>query len=166
MFKNLKSVFVVVVLFFSATAWCDSWVGDFSYLSKRGGEPGALCAAAGQGVNNDSVVYTSWDRQRATASNLCFEVYVPGLTDQKEVMPGLLDVFTTAPSKFPARFVSKRGNNYVYLVSMKDFDPILHKVAASGNTMDKFDVRVYVRPINGYLPSAESKWLKLQFEKD
>ena len=77
------------------------------------------------------VAFDTWARQRAVVTNLCFEVYEPGLTDVDD--PALwqkLDVsvvsrlagqsaWTTTPVEFDRRV----GNNARYRLSWRALDP-------------------------------------------
>lgn len=153
---------VAVLFLLGANAWCDNWVGNYSYLSDR--NPQGVCApSAGAGMTGNSIQYTEWDRERAVLSNFCFEVYVKGLTDQQQLNPGSLDVFVYAPYKFPARFVSKTGNNYRYVVSVKDLDPLLHGTSASGNTKDDIRVKVQAETVDGYHSPCSGEPVRVRF---
>lgn len=54
------------------------WVGGFTYKSTRaGGDP-----CEGGGAVEDGVGFGTWNRTRAVFSNLCFQAWVPGVTDR------------------------------------------------------------------------------------
>lgn len=106
------------------------WIGNAQTLLQRdAADPcdGGTPAAAG-------FRFDTWARQRAAITNLCFEVYQPGLTDRDD--PDLwqkLDAAvrwhvvgdptwhtTSAPL---ARTGARRGNNARYAVSWRPIDP-------------------------------------------
>lgn len=102
------------------------WIGNASTLTSRdttyncGGTPA-----------NQSFTFDTWTRQRAAITNLCFEVYQPGLTDRDD--PELwrkLDVslrwreagqlnWQTTPVNFDRRV----GNNARYAFNWRTVDP-------------------------------------------
>ncbi len=133
----------------------DPWVGSFSFQSSRDTSV-SVCAPAGQGVQAGTITYDSWSRTRAALTNLCFEVYSPGITDQTDSNPASLNVFVNAPNEFPARFVRKNGSNFVYLLDLRSFDPVLHGVSSSGNTQTTLtlDVFLHALPGGGYVQSG------------
>jgi len=133
----------------------DPWAGSFSFQSSRDTSV-SVCAPAGQGIQGGTVTYDSWSRTRAAFTNLCFEVYSPGITDQTDSNPASLNVFVNAPNEFPARFVRKNGSNFVYLLDLRSFDPVLHGVSSSGNTQSTLtlDVFLHALPGGGFLQSG------------
>lgn len=119
------------------------WVGNFTVnISRADSIP--LCDDT-QKIKNEFVEFDSWARTRSVVSNLCFEVYVAGITDRAELFPGELDIFVNAPHKFNARFVEKRGNNYLYMIDLRDLDPVLHGTALSGNRKQELDLTVFAK---------------------
>lgn len=102
------------------------WVGNARTLLTRD-TSGDSCggAPAQQGFTFDT-----WTRQRAAYTNLCFEVYEPGLTDRDD--PDLwqkLDVSLrwrgegqTAWQSRPVSFDRRVGNNARYAMSWRELD--------------------------------------------
>ncbi len=103
------------------------WIGNARTLLTRD-TSGDICggAPAEQGFSFDT-----WTRQRAALTNLCFQVYQPGLTDRDD--PDLwqkLDVSlrwraegqTTWQSR-PVNFDRRVGNDARYVMSWRDLDP-------------------------------------------
>jgi hypothetical protein len=110
------------------------------------------------------VTYSAWDRERAALTNLCFEVYIPHLTDRPDGDPADLDVWVQAPFKFPARYIKRHGNNWVYAVSLKDLDPLSRGISASGNTLT--EIALQVRAIStrfNYTPALSAP-ISVRFE--
>lgn len=103
------------------------WVGNASTLLTRD-TSGDICGGtpAQQGFTFDT-----WTRQRAAYTNLCFEVYEPGMTDRDD--PDLwqkLDVSLrwrgegqTAWQTRPINFDRRVGNNARYAMSWRELDP-------------------------------------------
>ena len=102
------------------------WVGNAKTLLTR--DTSIDCSAgvpAQQGFSFDT-----WTRQRAALTNLCFEVYQPGITDRDD--PDLwqkLDVSLrwrgegqTAWQARPVSFDRRVGNNARYAMSWRDLD--------------------------------------------
>ena len=104
------------------------WVGNAGNLLTRDeSDPCAGATPASSGMTFDT-----WARQRATVTNLCFEVYQPGLTDHDD--PNLwqnLDVSihwwgdgsTTPATVTPVSFDRRVGNNARYAFSWRQIDP-------------------------------------------
>jgi hypothetical protein len=103
------------------------WVGNMSSLFTRD-TSGDICGGtpAQQGFSFDT-----WTRQRAAITNLCFEVYQPGMTDHDD--PDLwqkLDVSLRwrgegqlAWQTRPINFDRRVGNNARYAMSWRELDP-------------------------------------------
>ena len=103
------------------------WVGNIGNLLTRDNtDPCAGATPASSGMTFDT-----WARQQATVTNLCFEVYQPGLTDHDD--PTLwqqLDVSihwhgdSQAPWQvMPINFDRRVANNARYTFSWRDVDP-------------------------------------------
>lgn len=101
----------------------DGWIGNFGKQSER--SPGDLCQYS-KPLTDNTVTFDSWDATRAMVTVLCFEVYVPGVTDLNNSAPNKFDVYAMAgpneAMETSAQFVEKRGNNYVYAVDLKTFN--------------------------------------------
>jgi hypothetical protein len=110
----------------------------------------------GGGLATSAFAFDTWARQRAVRTNLCFQVYQPGLTDHDD--PSLwqqLDVslhyrfvgqpgFTTLPVSFDRR----TGNNARYRMSWRTIDPF----------------RTYHCPEVAPHPSANGMYAEIQLE--
>lgn len=112
-----------IVLSQSALADTPTWIGGFAKQSER--QTMRPCVAT-QSIEGDFII-DSWDRQRATGTYLCFEVYARGITDAGYDPAALLvDVTVSNPDNptemrsFPARFARRQGNNFVYFVTRSD----------------------------------------------
>lgn len=90
----------------------------------------------------DTVTYSTWARQRATVSNLCFEVWEPGLTDwQNPDQWRLLDVrahYRFAPND-PWQWqwlgaVDHLGNNARYALDLGGVDPFANATCAAASS--------------------------------
>jgi len=103
------------------------WFGDARVLITRdGSDPCDGGAPAQQGFNFDT-----WGRQRAWLSNVCFQVYQPGLTDHDD--PDLWQKLDVAVhyryvgqqdwQSRPVSFDRRTGNNARYLFNVRDVDP-------------------------------------------
>ena len=103
------------------------WVGDAGTLLTRD-TGGDICGGA---PASTGFAFDTWVRERAAITNLCFQVYQPGVTDRDD--PELwqkLDVGlrwrgagATAWQAAPVSFDRRVGNNARYAVSWRDFDP-------------------------------------------
>ncbi|OFY99971.1 MAG: hypothetical protein A2Z97_03730 [Bdellovibrionales bacterium GWB1_52_6] len=132
------------------------WFGNFTVQITRA-DSAPPCNDANR-VQDGRVEFDSWARTRSVISNFCFELYVPGATDQVEAVPGQLDVYINAPNKHSARFVEKRGNNFVYLINLRDLDPVLHGISPSGNVEREFESKIFY---NGM--TTENSVVKVSF---
>ncbi len=108
------------------------------------------------------MTYGSWDRQRAILTQLCLEVYVSGVTDQAASEPGSLEVFALAHIKYSARFLYRKGNNWVYGLNLRDFDPRYGRPSENGNTALELDMRFYSRGVLRSFAFGESEPVKLR----
>lgn len=103
------------------------WVGNGSFLMTRA-TGGDICNG---GDIRNGFSFDTWTRVRAAITNLCFEVYQPGMTDRDD--PDLwqkLDVSfrwrnagESAWHSRPVSFESRQGNNARYVMSLRDVDP-------------------------------------------
>ncbi|MBS1118378.1 MAG: hypothetical protein H6Q90_606 [Deltaproteobacteria bacterium] len=103
------------------------WMGEVRNLITRDGDD----ACDGGGLATLSFNFGTWARQRAFHTNLCFQVYEPGLTDRDD--PDLwqaLDVSLhyrfvgqTAWTTLPVNFDRRTGNNARYRMSWRELDP-------------------------------------------
>jgi hypothetical protein len=103
------------------------WVGNASTLTTRD-TTGDICGGT---PANQSFPFDTWVRQRAAITNLCFEVYQPGMTDRDD--PDIwqkLDVsihWREASSLTwhaqPVNFDRRTGNNARFAFNWRDVDP-------------------------------------------
>ncbi|MBV8762982.1 MAG: hypothetical protein JO257_37195 [Deltaproteobacteria bacterium] len=136
------------------------WVGNADVLMTRD-TSGDIC---GGGDIRNGFSFDTWTRQRAALTNMCFEVYQPGMTDHDD--PQLwqkLDTelhwryagqtrWTTTPVSFDRR----TGNNARYAFGLRSIDPFRDyhcpEVAATP-TPDNQYVQIpweYYIVVNGY----------------
>lgn len=106
------------------------WMGEARSLITRGGSDGC----DGGAVANSPFSFDTWARQRAAITNLCFQVYEPGMTDRDD--PDLwqkLDVqlhyryigATTGPwQQKHVSFDRRVGNNARYAETWRALDPL------------------------------------------
>lgn len=103
------------------------WMGNVAALIARG----ASHRCDGAAAFGSMVSFGSWARQRAAMTDLCFEVYEPGVTDFDNTdLWQQLDVqvhHRIDPTKPFATdyvgFVDRVGNNARYAVDVRPFDP-------------------------------------------
>jgi len=103
------------------------WVGNATNLLTRDSDD----PCAGGTPASSGFTFDTWARERAVKTNLCFEVYQPGMTDHDD--PDLwqkLDVelywrgSTTAPyTVTPVSFDRRTGNNARYAFDWRAVDP-------------------------------------------
>jgi len=102
------------------------WVGNGTVLLTRAtGQP------CGGGDIRQGFTFDTWTRTRAAITNLCFEVYQPGMTDHDDAdLWQKLDVSfrwrnagETAWHSRPVSFESRVGNNTRYVMSVREVDP-------------------------------------------
>ncbi len=103
------------------------WVGEVRNLITRDSDD----ECDGGGPANAPFNFDTWARQRAFRTNLCFQIYQPGLTDRDD--PELwqkLDVSIryrfvgqTAWSTQPVNFDRRTGNNARYRFNWRELDP-------------------------------------------
>lgn len=136
---------------FQASGSDSVWIGDLSKTAERATTNGrySQCNRISM-IRGQDVVFDDWDLSRAMVANLCFRVYQEGVTDQAEPSPGDLnvrllyskaasatgDIGTTPVSDvtvYPARYVGREGNNFVYAISAFEFMPVSGR-ALNGNT--------------------------------
>ncbi len=146
--KALSFVCLGLYSILGLTAHADPiWIGNFTKQSEAW--PTHACHS-GTPLVNDTFTISKWDYYRALVLNLCFEVYIAGRTDQSEAHPDDEDVYVNLPFKFPATFVEKRGNNYVYALNVRDFDPRnASHLAPSGNNQFPFQLIVHTLSFDG-----------------
>ena len=136
------------------------WVGNASTLTTRD-TSGDICGGA---PANQSFGFDTWVRQRAAITNLCFEVYQPGMTDRDD--PDLwqkLDVsihWREASSltwySQPVNLDRRVGNNARYAFNWRQVDPFRFAHCPTGTVTTTPDgqysqetVEYYVT-VNGY----------------
>ena len=135
------------------------WVGNGDVLITRD-DSGDIC---GGGSIASGFSFDTWARQRATLTNLCFEVYQPGMTDHDD--PDLWQKLDTelhwrvdnGPwNVTPVSFDRRTGNNARYAFSWRQIDPFrpYHcPEAAPTPTPDGQSVQLtvsYYVVVNGY----------------
>jgi len=106
------------------------WMGEVRSLITRGGSD----ACDGGAAASAPFSFDTWARQRAAITNLCFQVYEPGLTDRDD--PDLwqkLDVqlhyrylgqTTGAWQQMHVGFDRRTGNNARYRAGWRELDPL------------------------------------------
>ena len=110
--------------FEAATA--PQWLGLAGNLIVRDANDGC----DGGGAATGGFGFDTWARQRAAVSNLCFQVYQPGVTDTDANPWQALDAELhykfagqTAWTTVPVAFDRRAGNNSRYAVSWRGLDP-------------------------------------------
>jgi len=108
------------------------WVGAATNLFTRD-DSTDLCDGGASGTSTpaeDGFTYDTWVRERAVVTNLCFQVYQPGITDVQD--PTLwqdldvelqVQVTPTAWQSIPVDFDRYVGNNARYKISWRNLDP-------------------------------------------
>ena len=127
------------------------WIGDLSKTAERGSTSGRYSQCNRNSmVTGDEIGFDDWDLSRAVVANLCFRVYQGGVTDVGQPSIGDLNVrilysgsasatgdISLTPrddvTAYPARYVGREGNNFVYAISAFDFMPVSGR-ALNGNT--------------------------------
>jgi hypothetical protein len=103
------------------------WVGDVgAVLSRSAAGP---CDGA-QGIDGD-VVFSTWARQRAAQTNVCFSVWEPGVTDDPQVelwraLDVQVHVRASPDAVFSSSYVNvagRDGDDAVYAVDLRALDP-------------------------------------------
>ncbi|HUS33505.1 MAG TPA: hypothetical protein VMZ53_33615, partial [Kofleriaceae bacterium] len=135
------------------------WVGNASTLTTRD-TSGDICGGA---PANQSFGFDTWVRQRAAITNLCFEVYQPGMTDRDD--PDIwqkLDVaihWREASSltwqSQPVNFDRRVGNNARFAFNWRQVDPFRFAHCPTGTVTTTPDGYVqetveYYVTVNGY----------------
>lgn len=103
------------------------WVGEIRNLITRGGSD----ACDGGSPASAGFAFDTWARQRAAITNLCFQVYQPGITDRDDaVIWQELDVQMkwrhAGETTWRSRYVDhdrRVGNNARYHLTWRDHDP-------------------------------------------
>jgi hypothetical protein len=117
------------------------WLGDVTATvsrasSRRCGEPRPW---------RDDLAYGTWARQRAAITDLCFDVWEPGVTDfdnpalwqQLDARVELRFAGATTASTSYATFVERVGNNARYAVDLRAFDPFLWGRCVDGIPLER-----------------------------
>jgi len=104
------------------------WIGNAqTRISRDTSDPCNYGVPSSQGFS-----FESWARQRAAITNLCFEVYEPGLTDRDVAdLWQRLDASiryrrvgsTGAWTSIPAQHIGRAGNNARYAWNLRSIDP-------------------------------------------
>jgi hypothetical protein len=165
MTKYFLSLIAVVLALPVSSFAGDGWIGNFSVYSSR--DPQSQCGSAADPaapMDDSKTTYGQWDRTQAAVINLCFEVYAPGVTDKQDADSSNLDIYTLVPNKFPARFIEKKGNNFVYAISLRDVDPVLHGVSSSGNTDIEAQLTFFGAQVLNNQSVAQSPVITIKFE--
>lgn len=104
------------------------WAGNVTALLTR--SPSNPPCGGGSPVGNSPISFSTWTRQRATDTNVCFEVWKPGVTDQENPdFARILDVqvhFRYKEGNFKSSFVNAHdrvGNNRRYAWDIRGLDP-------------------------------------------
>jgi hypothetical protein len=152
MYRLIIFFFVLAFSFPDLQAQTTWWAGDFATNFDRVSSALEKQCNFEKKLEGNLVTFDSWVRTRAVVRNLCFQVYLRGITDQGN-SPKQLAVYLAyrdaqgdkGPARiYPARFVEKVGNNFAYLVDLTDFDPMLHPPQApNGNTYTQVTMDVY-----------------------
>ncbi|HEY4181605.1 MAG TPA: DUF6209 family protein [Kofleriaceae bacterium] len=115
--------------YFAALA-APQWIGNTKSLITRD----ASDPCDGGSSANGGFAFDDWARQRAAVSNLCFEVYQPGLTDHDD--PSLwqqldaqlhyrfVGATTSAWQTSPVNLDRRTGNNARYAINWRGIDPL------------------------------------------
>jgi hypothetical protein len=106
-----------------------AWMGNVTAVLARG----ASRRCEGATAFGSTVAFGTWARQRAAITDLCFEVYQPGLTDRDNP-----DLWRQLDVKVEARYrgasqgttmylpiIDRVGNNARYAVDLRAFDPFI-----------------------------------------
>ncbi|MFN0251282.1 MAG: DUF6209 family protein [Kofleriaceae bacterium] len=119
-----------------ANYWFDAavaphWMGEARTLITRGADD----PCAGGVASSTGFAFDTWARQRAAISNLCFEVYQPGVTEQDD--PGRIwhQLDTQLHYRFvgqssspwqstPVHLDRRVGNNARYAFNVRALDPL------------------------------------------
>jgi hypothetical protein len=103
-----------------------AWLGNADNLITRD-DSGDICGGTGA---SSGVTFDTWARQQAAITNLCFEVYQPGVTDTDANPWQALDSTVywrasgaTAWNAVPVDFDRRVGNNARYALSWRGIDP-------------------------------------------
>jgi len=161
--KVLISIIVLSLSFCCVAQDTPTWIGKINKYSERA--PSTVCPDNVTDIIDGQVVFSSWDWQRAVITNLCFEIYIRGLTDQVEIRPGNLDVYANVPFKYPARFIKKKGNNWLYVLNLKDYAPIYPDgSSANGNKAKWIKFKLYAKEILGDGRDAVSNDVEIKFD--
>ncbi|HSD91121.1 MAG TPA: DUF6209 family protein [Kofleriaceae bacterium] len=154
------------------------WVGNASTLNTRD-TTGDICGGT---IASSGFAFDTWVRQRAAITNLCFEIYQPGMTDHDD--PELwqkLDVSlhwregNGAWQAMPVSFDRRVGNNARYVLSWRALDPLRPYHCPTAPTMLTPDGYVqstleYYIVVNGYelrpAPSAAFAGIFTDYKDD
>ncbi len=106
-----------------------TWMGNVTAVLSRG----ASRRCEGATAFGSTLAFGTWARQRAAITDLCFEVYQPGLTDRDNP-----DLWRQLDVKVEARYrgasqgttmflpiIDRVGNNARYAVDLRAFDPFI-----------------------------------------
>ena len=140
---------------------------------------GAPCEGA-RPIDGD-LRFSTWERTRAVRTEVCFDVYVPGVTDRDDVdVTRWLEAAARvryAPTRpfvqAPATFVGRAGNNARFMIDLRALDPFppyaCHLVATTrrdqpGNDLLQATMEL-VPVVNGLeLRGADGGPLRVLFE--
>ncbi|MCX5747632.1 MAG: DUF6209 family protein [Proteobacteria bacterium] len=135
-----------------ALAHAPQWIGNAATrISRDTSDPCEGGVPAGQGFSFDT-----WSRQRAAFTNLCFDVYDPGLTDRDDP-----DLWKKLDASIVYRIVgestwhtqaanvsSRHGNDARFATSWRPIDPF----------------RMYNCPVVAPTPSVDPQYMQLSVE--
>ena len=136
------------------------WVGNGDVLITRD-TSGDIC---GGGSISSGFSFDTWARQRAALTNLCFEVYQPGMTDHDD--PQLWQKLDTelhwryhgetAWRVTPVDFDRRTGNNARYAFGLRSIDPFrdfhcpeVAPITTSDNQYVQISIEYYI-VVNGF----------------
>jgi hypothetical protein len=109
----------------------DVWVGNIGYKIERGAYDDCRNYRP---LGSESINFSSWVRQRASVSSVCFEVYKKDVTEYYRSWDDIdkylgLHVYPLsggAPSgdgRKGLKLVGRNGNNAVYALDLRAYDP-------------------------------------------
>jgi hypothetical protein len=126
-----------------ANAAAPDWMGNVTATISRG----ASGRCDGAVAFGNTLAFGTWARQRAAVTDLCFEVYEPGVTDFDNAdvwqqLDAQVDVrFTGADdvSTSYVAFVRRVGNNAQYAIDLRAFDPFIWGRCSDGLPLSTVD---------------------------
>lgn len=137
--KSIAKISILFFFFFSVRVVfaANVWVGNITKQITRL-TPVKICDTESLSVEGNSLSFGSWERMRALVTNLCFEVYKEGVTEyyRSNITSHMSVSVMNGDVQYDAQYIDHIGNNALYVINLRLFDPERFYFPTSNNTQE------------------------------